>query len=277
MAKLPEVTTAIIGGSGLCQFPELEVSAIVKPKTKYGLPSDNILICEYGGTNVAFLPRHAKTHTIAPHLIPYRANIAALKHLGIKRIIGTCICGSLKDSIKPGHFVTPDQFVNLTWGRDIDLDPNSPIMHIPMANPFCENLRESICKAVNARSIPLHSCGTSVVIQGPRFSTLAESQWFVSNNWDLVNMTLYPECYYAREAGICYASLAMITDFDPSVISTHQMTPQSMDKILEVFRQNIRLVKEVIFELLESTQTQLVDNCRCAEMVVEYYKQALDT
>lgn len=262
----------IIGGSGFCSFPELTIKERVKPQTKYGLPSDEIYVGEYRGTKVAFLPRHGSKHSHSPHRVPYKANLLALMSLGVKKVIGTCIAGSLRKEIFPGDFVVPDQFVNLTWGRDDYYEQDRSFVHLPMADPYCSSLRQTLIKAVKSQGITVHNGGTVVVIQGPRFSTLAESKWYISNGWDLVNMTQYPECYLARELGLCYASVAMITDYDAAVREGLRMQPSDMDEVLKVFWGNIQRGKKMIFRLIEDFQNDLA-NCSCATEYKEYYKQ----
>src|SRR5665213_3269292 len=233
-SNLKKPKFGIIGGSGLCSLPELQVISKVRPETRYGLPSDDISICACGNEAVAFLPRHGSKHTLAPHKVPYKANLAALKEIGVKYVIGTCIVGSLKKDIPPGSFVLLDQFVNFTWGRDdsVDMD-GGKFVHLPMAEPYCSHLRQRIIATAKLNAIPLIPQGTVVVIQGPRFSTIAESQWFSKNGWDVVNMTQYPECYFAKELGLCYASVASVTDYDVGLHESLVIDPRSMDAILK--------------------------------------------
>ena len=164
----------IIGGSGMCSFPELKVLSKLRPETKYGLPSDDILICEHGGQLVAFMPRHGSKHTLAPHKVPYKANLAAFKEIGVEYVIGTCIVGSLKKVISPGSLVLPDQFVNLTWGRDdySEADGGS-FIHLPMGEPYCKHLRQKVLEVASATQTAIIPQGTVAVVQGPRVSTVA--------------------------------------------------------------------------------------------------------
>ncbi len=193
----------IIGGSGMCSFSELKVLSKIRPETKYGLPSDDILVCEHGGQLVAFLPRHGSKHVLAPHKVPYKANLAALRDIGVEYVIGTCIVGSLKKEIPPGSLVLFDQFVNLTWGRDDSTEADEgSFVHLPMGEPYCQSLRQKVLAVASTTGTIIVPRGTVAVIQGPRFSTIAESQWFSANGWDVVNMTQYPECYFAAEIGL---------------------------------------------------------------------------
>lgn len=265
----------IIGGSGLCSFKELKIVSEVLPETKHGFPSDNISICEEGGQLIAFLPRHGKKHTIAPSNVPYRANIEALKKIGVEYIIGTCIVGSLKKEIIPGSIVLPDQFVNFTWGRDgcLETDKGS-FVHLPMAEPYCSHLRQKIFETTNDATFPIVSKGTVVVIQGPRFSTMAESQWFLANGWDIVNMTQYPECYFAKEAGICYAAIAAVTDYDVGLNEELVIDPNKMKDVLEIFNLNIQKTKNMITSFIKQSHDDL--DCQCASKTIEaYYEQSL--
>lgn len=266
-------TIGIIGGSGMCSFPELTELYKVYPQTKYGHPSDQINVCTYANQIVAFLPRHGSAHSIAPHKVPYKANLMALKELGVETVFSTCIVGSLKKEIPPGSIVVPDQFVNMTWGRDdyVDADTGS-FIHLPMADPYCETTRANVIKAIKDANYSVIEQGTVVVIQGPRFSTKAESKFFINNGWDIVNMTQYPECYLARELGICYATLATVTDYDVGVPSNLVMEPKHMDEILCVFRENIMKTKSVIMRLLENSPDHL--SCQCSRIAIStYYEQ----
>src|SRR3989338_910198 len=235
----------IIGGSGVCSFPELKVISRLRPETKYGLPSDEIAICEHGGHLVAFLPRRGSKHTLAPHKVPYKANLVALKEIGVEFVIGTCIVGSLKKEIAPGSLVIPDQFVNLTWGRDDHSEADGgSFIHLPMWEPYCGHLRKKITEQSVVAQTAIIPQGTVAVIQGPRFTTAAESRWLSANGWDIVNMTQYPECYFARELGLCYAAIAAVTDYDVGLQESLVMNPRQMGKVLEIFKGNVQKTKE---------------------------------
>lgn len=271
---MKKIQIGIIGGSGLCKFPELKIIKKVRFYTKYGYPSDEIIIGKYNNKIVAFLPRHGKNHSIPPHKIPYKANIFAFKKLGIKYIIATCIVGSLKKNIKPGDFVILDQFINFTWGRDDCFDIEKNFIHLPMAKPYCSNLRKLTYSCAKKLGINTHKTGTAVVIQGPRFSTEAESSWFSSQKWDIVNMTQYPECYFAREIGMCYVSIAMITDYDVGIKSHLQINIKGIAKVLEIFNNDIKKVKKLIFKIIKELPNK--KNCECPKSLInEYYKYSL--
>ncbi|MDO8650459.1 MAG: MTAP family purine nucleoside phosphorylase [Candidatus Berkelbacteria bacterium] len=269
--KVPKL--GIIGGSGLCTFPELGAVERVRPETKYGLPSDDILIGQVAGQAVAFLPRHGSRHDLPPHHVPYLANLTALKEVGVEFVIATCIVGSLKREIPPGSLVTPDQFVNLTWGRDDSFAPGGSFMHLAMGEPYCDTLRRLIAKVAEDIGEVVMPRATVAVIQGPRFSTFAESRWLSSNGWDLVNMTQYPECYFAKELGLCYASIAAVTDYDVGLHESLIIDPANMGPVLKVFRRNVERTKALLLSLAGSYQPEI--DCGCARNLVRtYYEQA---
>src|SRR3989339_228525 len=274
-SKLRHPRLGIIGGSGMCSFRGLKIVAETRSETKYGLPSDTISICELGNELVAFLPRHGSKHTIAPHKVPYKANLTALKDLGVEYVIGTCIVGSLKKEIAPGSIVLPDQFVNFTWGRDdySEADGGS-FIHLPMGEPYCKHLREKIIEVASGISLPVVPQATVVVVQGPRFSTFAESRWLSVNGWDIVNMTQYPECYLARELGLCYSAIAAVTDYDVGLQESLVIDPRHMDAILEIFRINIQKIKSLLLAFISKAVPEL--SCGCASTVLKaYYEESL--
>jgi 5'-methylthioadenosine phosphorylase len=265
----------IIGGSGMCSFSELKVISRLRPETKYDLPSDEIAICEHDGQLVAFLPRHGSKHTLAPHKVPYKANLAALKEIGVEFVIGTCIVGSLKKEIAPGSLVIPDQFVNLTWGRDDHSGADGgSFIHLPMGEPYCGHLRKKITEQSVATQTAIIPQGTVAVIQGPRFSTAAESRWLSANGWDIVNMTQYPECYFARELGLCYAAIAAVTDYDVGLQESLVIDPRQMGKVLEIFRGNVQKTKDFLLAFIQQQTPGL--SCGCASTVLKaYYEEGL--
>lgn len=263
----------VIGGSGLCRLPGLTIAETVEVKTPYGKPSGSIIIGELCGGRIAFLPRHGEKHTIPPHKVPYKANLAALKSVGVRQVVGTCVVGSLRKEIKPGSFVVLDQFINLTWGRDDTHEIDRELIHLPMAQPYCEHVREIVTRELKAMKVVDHTKGTVVVIQGPRFSTIAESKMFALLGGDVVNMTQYPECYYARELGLCYGAVASVTDYDVGVPSAVSMQPESMEKVLAIFRRNTATTASLLGKLAGLVSE--ITTCSCASNVlVEYYKRA---
>jgi 5'-methylthioadenosine phosphorylase len=182
-------------------------------------------------------------------MIPYRANLYAMKKLGVKAIIGPCAAGSLKKEVAPGHFVLCDQFVDRTRGR-IDTFFDGPVTtHVSAADPYCPSLREMAFKAGKDLGITMHKTGTMVVIQGPRFSTRAESKWFSSMGWSVINMTGYPEAYLAREMEICYVNISLITDYDVG-LEGQDIEPVSHEAVVKIFNENNEKVKSLLLSLI---------------------------
>ncbi len=238
----------VFGGSGFYSFLDNVIE--IEIDTPYGKPSDKIAIADFGSKKVAFLPRHSKKHAFPPHAIPYRANLYAMKLLSVKHIIGPTASGSLKKEIQPGDFVICDQFVDRTWGRE-DTYYDSETRHTTMANPYSEELRKLAIEACVEEGVALHKKGTVVVIQGPRFSTKAESRWFGSMGWDVVNMTQYPECPLSNELEIPYVNIALITDYDAGLEGDDEIVPVTEEEVLRVFNENNEKVKKVILKMIE--------------------------
>ena len=214
MNEKGQVNIAVIGGTGVNDSDQLEERQEIKVYTPYGSPSDLITIGSFKDRKIAFLSRHGKSHTIPPHNLPSRANIWALKSLGVKQIIASSAVGSLRQDYKPGDFVLTDQFIDRTKDRPDTFYEGGKICHISTADPICPTLHDYVANYAKKRGISLHTSGTYVCINGPRFSTRAESKLFKQWGCDLVGMTLYPECILAREAEICYISVSMVTDYD---------------------------------------------------------------
>ncbi|MCL6450788.1 MAG: S-methyl-5'-thioadenosine phosphorylase, partial [Acetobacteraceae bacterium] len=253
----------VFGGSGFYRFlPQVRE---VKVDTPYGPPSDSIALATVGGRRVAFLPRHGKEHQLPPHRVPYRANLWAMKQLGVKRIIGPCAAGSLQPHIKPGDFVVCDQFVDRTSGR-ADTFYDGPITtHLPMAQPYCPELRALAVEQARALGITVHDRGTVVVIQGPRFSTTAESRWFSGQGWEVVNMTQYPECVLAREQEICYVNVSLITDYDVGLVGREDVKPVTHEEVLRVFQANIERLRELLVKLIAAIPEKR--SCGCGDVL----------
>jgi 5'-methylthioadenosine phosphorylase len=239
----------VFGGSGFYQF--LDNIKEIELDTPYGKPSDKISIGDYKGKKIAFLPRHGKKHSIPPHKIPYRANVYAMKMLQVKHIISPCSCGSLNPEYKPGNFVVTDQFIDRTKGRKDTFFDGPIVEHVSAANPYDDNLREITYKTIKEMGIPVHENGTVVVINGPRFSTKAESKWFRQMGGDIVNMTQYPEGYLALELKIPLVNIALVTDYDSGLEGREDIKPVTMEEVLEVFNKNVDNVKKVIFSIIE--------------------------
>ena len=254
-------------------MPRLKISESIEIETPYGKPSGPISIGELFGECVAFLPRHGKEHIIPPHKVPYKANLSALKSLGMRHVIGTCVVGSLRKEIEPGTFVIPDQFINFTWERDDTYEIDHQPVHLPMARPYCEHIRSIIIREIMAMGICCQTTGTVVVIQGPRFSTIAESKMFALWGGDIVNMTQYPECYFARELGLCYGAIATVTDYDVGVPDTISMELKFRETVLAIFHRNTTKTTSLLGRLAGSAQE--IISCDCAtDRLAEYYKLA---
>lgn len=257
-----QADVGIFGGSGFYEFLDDVTEAWVE--TPYGPPSDRIAIATIGDKRVAFLPRHGKDHRYPPAQINYRANIWAMHSLGVKRIIGPCAAGSLTPKIRPGDFVICDQFVNRTWGREDTFYTGPITTHISAADPYCPELRELAAQAVEEQGVTVHRRGTVVVIQGPRFSTRAESKEYQSHGWEVINMTQYPEAYLARELGICYVNISLITDFDAGLDDDPSVEPVSHEAVLKVFNENIENLKGVLHRLIQAIPDGRA-KCSCAD------------
>lgn len=249
----------VFGGSGFYSFfddvKEIDI------QTPYGSPSNKIALASYKGKNIAFLPRHGNNHQFPPHMIPYRANLYAMKQLGVKKIIAPTASGSLQSDIKPGDFVICDQFIDRTWGRKDTYYDGPETKHVSPARPYCPQLREIAIKTGESLNITTHKKGTVVVIQGPRFSTVSESRWFSRMGWEVINMTQYPECYLARELGICYVNIALITDFDAGLEGRDDIPPVTHTEVLKVFNENNQKVKQMIFNIIENID---INNHQCS-------------
>ena len=257
MNQIAEI--GVFGGSGFYSFlDDVEEIAV---ETPYGCPSDKIAIATIHGKKVAFLPRHGKHHSLPPHKIPYRANLWAMKSLGVKKIIGPCAAGSLQKEVGLGHFVICDQFVDRTKGRLDTFFDGPAAVHVSPADPYCPQLREIAYKAGTENGITVHKSGTMVVIQGPRFSTRAESKWFSKMGWSVINMTGYPEGYLARELEMCYVNISLITDYDVGVLG--EVEAVSHEAVIETFNKNVENVKKMIMTLIKDMPEETT--CKCGE------------
>lgn len=260
MESLAEI--GVFGGSGLYSLLSGVEEKVVE--TPYGAPSAPVAVGEIGGRKVAFLPRHGKNHQHPAHIVNYRANLYAFKSIGVQRIIGPASCGSLKPEIRPGDFVICDQFVDRTRGRD-DTYYDGPITtHVSMADPYCEQLREVVLGTIGDLGLTHHPTGTMTVIQGPRFSTRAESKWFSSQGWEVVGMTQYPECVLARELEMCYVNVSLVTDYDVGLEGDGGVEAVTAAEVLRVFHANIDKVKQLIYELVPRIPADLACDCSTA-------------
>jgi 5'-methylthioadenosine phosphorylase len=249
----------IFGGSGFYEL--LESVEEIELLTPYGKPSAPIVVGEIGGKQVAFLPRHGRRHELPPHRIPYRANVWAMRELGVRRLIGPCASGALKRELALGEFVVCDQFVDRTWGRGDTFYDGPETTHVSAADPYCPELRRLLVETARELGIPVQDGGTVVVIQGPRFSSRSESRWFQAMGWDMINMTAYPEGHLARELELCYANVSMVTDHDVGVEGTE---PVSSERVLRVFRENNERLRELLLAVVPRIGPQPRDVCATA-------------
>jgi 5'-methylthioadenosine phosphorylase len=227
----------VFGGSGFYEFLHDATERVLD--TPYGPPSAAVTIGEVGGRRVAFLPRHGPSHELPPHRVNFRANVWAMRELGVTRLFGPCAAGSLRPDVEPGDFVVCDQLVDRTWGRPDTFFDGPEVSHTSFADPYCPELRRIMLQTAVAQGQRCHDGGTVVVIQGPRFSTRAESRWFRSCGWSVVNMTQYPEAFLARELGICYAALALVTDYDTGLEGVEGIGPVTMDEVFAMLHSNV--------------------------------------
>jgi len=243
----------VIGGSGL--YALLQDATEHEVSTPYGPPSDPITVAEVGGRRVAFLPRHGRDHRFPPHKIPYRANLWALRSLGVRQIIAPCAVGGLRPELGPGTFVVPDQLIDRTTGRTQTYYEAGAI-HVNFADPYCPVGRATIMAA--AEEITPVDGGTMVVVEGPRFSTRAESRWFTSIGGTIVNMTGHPEAVLARELALCYSSIALVTDLDAGVEGDHGVT---QDEVFKVFADNTAKLRGVLLAAVAALPTNRTCPC----------------
>lgn len=236
----------VFGGSGF--YSLLENVREVKIDTPYGPPSDAVFLATVNGRKVAFLPRHGRHHTLPPHMINYRANVWAMRSLGVQAIISPCAAGSLQLPVQPGDFVVCDQFVDRTNGRKDTFYDGPIVTHISPAETYDPLLRRLAIETIREHGIPVHETGTVVVIQGPRFSTKAESKWFHDAGWEVINMTQYPEAYLCRELGMGVVNISLITDYDSGVHAGTEAV--NATDVLEVFKSNSEKIKKVVLDLI---------------------------
>ena len=241
----------VFGGSGFYSF--LEDVEEIEVETPYGKPSAPFTLGVVGGRSVAFLPRHGLKHELPPHAIPYLANVWAMKELGVRRIIGPNASGALRAELELGEFVVCDQFIDRTSGRKDTFYDGPETTHVSAADPYCSDLRGLLVDTARELGITVRDGGTVVVIQGPRFSSRAESRWFQDAGWDTINMTAYPEGYLARELELCYANISMVTDHDVGVEGTE---PVSHEQVVKVFTENNERLRELLFAVIPKIQPQ---------------------
>jgi 5'-methylthioadenosine phosphorylase len=260
MAYSCTAEVGIIGGSGFYDSSIFGPTKEVKIHTPFGSPSDLISLGEYKGVKVAFLPRHGKRHTIPPHLINFRANIMAMRDLGVRRILAPSAVGSLREEMKPGDLVIPDQFIDFTKKRDYTFYEGAVVGHFSMADPFCPEARSGIIETAKRLGIRHHPAATYICIEGPRFSTRAESKLFRSWGADIIGMTLVPEVSLAREVGLCYTTLATVTDYD-----VWAEKPVTAQEVVQTLKSNVEKVKSLLVEAIPVLAKER--KCDCARSV----------
>jgi 5'-methylthioadenosine phosphorylase len=246
----------IIGGTGVYDQENFEDVKEIKVFTPFGETSDLVSVGVYKNVKVAFIPRHGRNHTIPPHRVNYRANVWALKQLGAKRIIASAAVGSLREDYGPGTFVVPDQFIDRTKKRLDTFYEGGQVCHVSSADPFCGQLRPLFIKAAQKLGLDVKDGGTYVCIEGPRFSTRAESRLFQMWKADVVGMTLYPECILAREAELCYVSISIVTDYDVWAES-----PVSTKEVIEKAKKSNEDLKKLVLEALPQIPKTMA--CKC--------------
>ncbi len=259
MTRGLQADIGVFGGSGFYSLIEGAHEAWVE--TPYGLPSDQVALGEIAGRRVAFLPRHGKDHRYPPHTINYRANLWAMKELGVKWIVAPTAAGSLSKEFRPGSMAVCDQLVDRTSGRKDTFYDGPVTTHVSFADPYCPTLRPIAIETLRSLDIQTHERGTVVVIQGPRFSSRSESRWFQSQGWEVINMTQYPEAYLARELEICYVNISLITDYDVGLEGT---PPVSHHEVIEVFNRNNERVKRAIGGIVEKISVDADCSCKHA-------------
>ena len=253
---MKEIEIAFIGGSGLYKIPNFKNSEWIEVSSNFGKTSSKICIGSLNGKNIAFLPRHGLDHNISPSKINYRANIEALKKINVQNIVSISAVGSLREDYKPSDFVLVDQFIDKTFLREKSFFDEDCVAHIPMASPICENLKKISSKALENLKLNFHSAGTYICIEGPQFSTLAESNLYRSWGCDIIGMTNMPESKLAKEAGICYVSLSMVTDYDCWHKDHDSVT---VDQIVKVMKKNSDNALKFIDEICKNK------SIRCSE------------
>jgi 5'-methylthioadenosine phosphorylase len=252
----------VFGGSGFYQW--FEDAEEVRIDTPFGAPSGAITLGTVGARRVAFMPRHGLGHKIPAQTVNYRANLWAMRELGVRRLLGPCAVGSLRTELQPGDLVICDQFVDRTSGRQDTFFPGPDVVHVSTADPYCPELRRLAVEAAGQSSQRWHAKGTVVVIQGPRFSTRAESRWFSRMGWDLVGMTQYPEVVLARELEICYLTLALVTDYDAGLEHDPASKAVEATDVVRVLNQNVARVRALLEELIPRIPEQPGCDCRSA-------------
>jgi 5'-methylthioadenosine phosphorylase len=256
---MPQAEIGVFGGSGFYSF--LDDVEEVEVDTPFGAPSAPFTIGDVGGRAVAFLPRHGREHELPPHRIPYQANVWAMRELGVRRIIGPNASGALTRDVELGEFVVCDQFVDRTSGREHTFYDGPETTHVSAADPYCADLRRILLDTAGELGIKARDGGTVVIVQGPRFSTRAESKWFRQMGWEVINMTAYPEGWLARELELCYANISMVTDYD---VGLEGEEPVTHEQVVTVFNENNHRLRQLLFAAIPRIGPQPHDACATA-------------
>lgn len=251
---------AVIGGSGLYQFEDLHDIETINVDTPFGNPSSPITIGNLHGKRVAFLARHGIGHTLPPSEVPYRANIYALKSLGVKRIVSVSACGSLREAYAPGHIIIPHQIFDFTHKRERSFFGNGLVAHVSVADPFCESLSDILEDSLQELDANYHRGGVYISIEGPRFSTKGESGLYRQWGMDIIGMTAAPEVFLAREAEICYSTMAHVTDYDVWHVSEETV---SVEMVIRTLMENVHIAQETIKKIVEKINPN--DHCDCED------------
>ncbi len=253
---MAQAEIGVIGGSGFYDF--LDDAEQVELDTPYGPPSDPLTVGTVGGRRVAFVPRHGRDHRFPPHRIPYRANLWALRSLGVGQVLAPCAVGGLQPHLGPGALVVPDQLVDRTSGR-LQTFHEQGAVHVPFADPYCPDGRAVAARLAAEAGWPVTPGGTMVVIEGPRFSTRAESQAYSAAGWQVVNMTGHPEAVLARELALCYTAIALVTDLDAGVEAAGAVTAQD---VFRVFAANVDRLRTLLAAVVAGLPTER--SCPCS-------------
>jgi 5'-methylthioadenosine phosphorylase len=260
--RTPRADLGLIGGSGFYEF--FDSAERRRVTTPFGDPSDDVVVGEIEGRRVAFIARHGQGHRFAPHRVNYRANLWALRSVGVRQVLSPCAVGSLKAELGPGTIVVPDQIVDRTWGREHTMyAEEGPVVHVGFAEPFCPRGRAVAIHAARTAGKTVVDAGTLVVINGPRFSSAAESRWHQQAGWSIVGMTAMPEAALARELAMCFTTVALVTDHDAGVDGGAAVTHE---QVLAVFGDNIEGLKSVLQSALAAMPTDEGDDaaaCAC--------------
>jgi len=247
-------TIGIFGGSGFYKF--LDNIEEVRIDTPYGETSDALMIGKIAGRNVAFMPRHGRNHSIAPHKVNYRANVWVMKEIGCKCVFSPCAAGSLQKHVKPGDIVFCDQYVDRTSARPDTYFELGEIQHVSAADPYCPRLREVAINSAKELGLSYHDKGTIVVIQGPRFNTKSESAFYTNQGWEVVNMTQYPEVHLVKELGMKPLNISLITDYDAGLIADCE--PVSHEAVMKTFEENLVKLRKLLFKIVEDIPEELL-------------------